>query len=282
MASQSVKLGDATLVSLDAGVCYYDGGAMFGGVPKVIWDNLIPSDPKNRIPLTLSPLLILVDGRKIVVDTGFGGPHVEDDVKYFDFDPSVNVVTALAEQGVKPEDVDTVILTHLHSDHAAAATTKTEQGIAPTFPNARYIVHELEWEAALDPDRRSASAYRAEDFLPLQESGRLELVGDQADLGDGVSVIRTGGHTAGHIMVKVESGGQTAAYPADLIPSRYHVRVHYIAGIDLFPLEVIEEKRKLLEQAEREDWIVILDHDALGNIGRVTKDKRGRFVFKGV
>ncbi|MBD3349394.1 MAG: MBL fold metallo-hydrolase [Candidatus Eisenbacteria bacterium] len=282
MANKSVQLGEATLTSLDAGVCYYDGGAMFGGVPKVIWDNLIASDPKNRIPLTLSPLLISRGDRRIVVDTGFGGPHVADDVKYFDFDPSVSVVTALAEEGVSPGDVDTVVLTHLHNDHAAAAVTETPEGLRPTFPNARYIVHEAEWKAAQDPDPRSAAAYRGEDFVPLEESGLLELVGDETDLGDGVRAVRTGGHTAGHLMVLVESGEATAVYPADLIPSRYHVRMPYVAGIDLFPLEVIEEKRRLLERAEREDWIVILDHDALGNVGRIDKDKRGRFVFRDV
>jgi len=282
MANRTVQLGEATLVSLDAGICYYDGGAMFGGVPKVIWDNLIASDPKNRIPLTLSPLLIVSGDRRILVDTGFGGPHVGDDIKYFDYDPSVNVLTALAEEGVRPQDIDTVVLTHLHSDHAAAATTDTPEGVRPTFPNARYIVHEAEWKAALEPDPRSAAAYRGEDFLPLEKEGLLELVGDSRDLGDGVSVVRTGGHTGGHLMVVVESGGETAVYPADLIPSRYHVRLPYVAGIDLFPLEVIEEKKKLLERAEKENWLLILDHDVLGNVGRVTKDHRGRFVFKDV
>jgi glyoxylase-like metal-dependent hydrolase (beta-lactamase superfamily II) len=282
MSNRTIQVGNATLTSLDAGVCYYDGGAMFGGVPKVIWDNLIASDPKNRIPLTLSPLLIRTGDRKILVDTGFGGPHLEDDIKYFDYDPSVNVLTALAEEGVKPEEIDTVVLTHLHSDHAAAATTATPEGIVPTFPNAHYIVHSEEWKAAMDPDPRSAAAYRAEDFLPLEWEGILKLVGDSVDLGDGVRAVRTGGHTGGHLMVIVESGGETAVYPADLIPSRYHVRLPYVAGIDLFPLDVIDEKKRLLTRAEKENWIVILDHDAIGNVGRVTRDQRGRFVFKDI
>lgn len=282
MSNARVKLGDTTLVSLDAGVCYYDGGAMFGGVPKVMWDTLIPADPKNRIPLTLSPLLISKDARKIVVDTGFGGLNVEKDVKYYDYDPSVNVITALTAEGLAPEDVDTVILTHLHSDHAAAATTKGPDGPTPTFPNARYVVNEIEWETVFDPDPRSAAAYRSEDFVPLEEAGVLDLVGDADDLGDGVSIVRTGGHTAGHLMVTMENEVGTAVYPADLIPSRYHVRIPYVAGIDLFPLEVIAEKGELLRKVVDGNWIVILDHDVVGNIGRVVRDERGRFVFKDI
>jgi glyoxylase-like metal-dependent hydrolase (beta-lactamase superfamily II) len=280
MANTSVKLGRAALTSLDAGVFYYDGGAMFGGVPKVMWETLIPADPKNRIPLTISPLLIRTGSRKIVVDVGFGGVHVDKDVKYYDFDPSVNVVTALAKEGVAPGDVDTVILTHLHSDHAAASTMPGAGGPVPTFPNARYVVNETEWTTAFSPDPRSAAAYRGEDFAALETAGLLHLVGDRADLGDGVSVERTGGHTAGHLLALIENESGTAVYPADLIPSRYHVRIPYVAGIDLFPLDVIGRKQELLRKAVDGSWIVILDHDAIGNIGRVTEDERGRFVFR--
>ncbi|MBM3307279.1 MAG: MBL fold metallo-hydrolase [Candidatus Eisenbacteria bacterium] len=281
MASTSIRLGPATLTSLDAGVFYYDGGAMFGGVPKVLWETLIPADAKNRIPLTISPLLVRTPSRTVLVDTGFGGSQVAKDVKYYGFDPSVNVATALAAEGVAPEDVDTVVLTHLHSDHAAAATTLRDDGrLTPTFPRARYVVHEAEWKAAFDPDPRSAAAYRGEDFAPLREGGLLDLVGDRADLGDGVSVERTGGHTAGHLMAVIANEGGTAIYPADLVPSRYHVRIPYVAGIDLFPLDVIARKQEVLRKAVDEEWIVILDHDAIGNIGRIVEDAKGRFVFR--
>jgi glyoxylase-like metal-dependent hydrolase (beta-lactamase superfamily II) len=281
MASASIKLGPATLTSLDAGVFYYDGGAMFGAVPKVMWETLIHPDPKNRIPLTISPLLVRTGSRVVLVDTGFGGGHLEKDVKYYGFDPSVNVVTALAGEGVAPGDVDTVVLTHLHSDHASAATTKGPDGrLAPTFPNARYVVNETEWETAFHPDAKSAAAYRSDDFVPVRESGLLSLVGDRADLGDGLSVERTGGHTAGHLMAAVENEAGRAIYPADLVPSRYHVRIPYVAGVDLFPLDVVARKQEILRKAVDGNWIVVLDHDAIGNIGRVVEDDRGRFVFR--
>jgi len=282
MANIRTTLGETQLVSLDAGRFPYDGGAMFGGVPKVIWGNLTPVDEFNRIILTLSPLLIRTGSRNIVVDVGYGSRHTKKDLQIWGFDPAVTVVTALADEGLVPSDIDTVILTHLHADHAAGSTSDGESGLAPTFPNARHIVNEVEWEAANNPDARSAGAYRPDDFLPLKRAGLLDLVGDSHDLGDGVTVGRTGGHTAGHLAVYVETGAGKAVYPADLIPTRNHVRVPYIAGIDLFPLDVIESKRLLLESAVAEDWIVILDHDVFGNIGRIVKDEGGRFAFRDI
>ena len=280
MPNVSVRIGDALLTSLDAGEFFYDGGALFGVVPKVIWESLVPVDEENRIRLTLSPLLIRSGARTILVDVGFGGRHVKRDSKVYGFDPSRNVMTALADEGLTPGDVDTVILTHLHSDHAAASTRDGADGLEVAFENARYVVSEEEWRVALDPDPRSAAAYRADDFKPIESSGRLDLVGDECDIGEGVSIVRTGGHTAGHMMVMVASNGETAVYPADLIPSRYHVRIPYIAGVDLYPLDVIREKEKLLERAHEGRWLVILDHDPEGNLGTIVRDEKGRFAFK--
>ena len=282
MANVRTQLGDIELVSLDAGQFPYDGGAMFGGVPKVIWGNLLPVDEFNRIILTLSPLLIRSNGRNFVVDVGYGSRHTERDLKIWGFDPDITVVTALADEGLSPSDIDTVVLTHLHADHAAGSTSDGDGGLVPTFPNARYVANETEWKAANDPDERSRAAYRPDDFVPLMEAGVLDLVGDADDLGDGVSVARTGGHTAGHLAVYIESDGRKAVYPADLIPTRHHVRVPYIAGIDLVPLEVIASKKKMLEAAVADDWVVILDHDLFGNIGRIVKDDRGRFAFQDI
>ena len=282
MGDRTFKLGGLELTSLDAGEFPYDGGAMFGAVPKVIWETLVPVDEQNRITLTLSPLLISSGSRKILVDVGFGERHTKRDLKVFGFDPARNVEGALARLGLSPDDIDTVVLTHLHADHAGGATREGPGGIEPAFPNARYIVNALEWEDALSPDPRSAAAYRRDDFVPVEEAGRLELVGDSYDAGDGVSVVRTGGHTRGHAIVLVETSAGTAVYPADLIPSRHHARVPYVAGIDLFPLDMIDQKEKLLTDAVENDWVVVLDHDPAGNVGRIVRDERGRFAFRDI
>jgi glyoxylase-like metal-dependent hydrolase (beta-lactamase superfamily II) len=280
MGDRTVKLGKFELTSLDAGEFLYDGGAMFGAVPKVIWEGLVPCDDQNRITLSLSPLLIASDSRKILVDVGFGERHTKRDLKVFGYDPSRNVAGALARQGLSPDDIDTVVLTHLHCDHAAGSTREGAAGLEPAFPNARYFVNALEWEDALSPDPRSAAAYRPDDFAPLEKAGSVELVGDSHDVADGVSILRTGGHTRGHSMVLVKTDEGVAVYPADLIPGRHHARVPYIAGIDLFPLEMIDRKEELLTVAAEDDWIVILDHDPAGNVGRVVRDDRGRFAFR--
>jgi len=229
---------------------------------------------------SIHALVLELGSRRIIVDTCVGNDK-NLPVKFWN-KLQTSFLDDFHRAGFTRDSIDTVLCTHLHVDHVGWNTCLEDGVWRPTFPNARYIVHEAEWKAALEPDPRSAAAYRGEDFLPLEKEGLLELVGDSRDLGDGVSVVRTGGHTGGHLMVVVESGGETAVYPADLIPSRYHVRLPYVAGIDLFPLEVIEEKKKLLERAEQENWLLILDHDVLGNVGRVTKDHRGRFVFKDV
>ena len=282
MPNVTMKLGDMALTSLDAGAFLYDGGAMFGVVPKVIWETLVPVDRQNRIELTLSPLLVATGTRKILVDVGFGGLHAERDAKVYGFNPARTVATALADEGLETGDIDTVVLTHLHSDHAAASTRQGSDGPEVAFENARYLVSKEEWLAASSPDPRSAAAYRADDFKPIESAGRLELVGDACDVCDGVSLVKTGGHTAGHMMVVIATGDGTAVYPADLIPMRHHVRVPYIAGVDLFPLDVIREKQKLLTRAADEGWLVILDHDPKGNIGTVVSDDKGKFEFRDI
>jgi glyoxylase-like metal-dependent hydrolase (beta-lactamase superfamily II) len=282
LGDTTFELGGLTITSLDAGEFLYDGGAMFGAVPKIIWETLVPCDDQNRITLTLSPLLITSATRRILVDVGFGARHTKRDLKVFGFDPARNVESALARAGLSPDDIDTVLLTHLHCDHAGGATREGRGGLEPAFPNARYVVNELEWEDALSPDPRSAAAYRRDDFVPIEEAGLLNLVGDSYDAGEGVTLARTGGHTRGHAMVVVRTGDGAVAYPADLIPSRHHARVPYVAGIDLFPLDMIGQKEKLLTDAAENDWIVVLDHDPAGNVGRIVRDDRGRFAFRDI
>jgi len=277
-----MRLGSFELTVLNAGEFLYDGGAMFGVVPRVIWEKLTPPDELNRIKLALNLLLIRGPDANVLVDAGFGTRLGRRDRKIFGHDTSGNVLTALGCEGLSPEDIDVVVLTHLHIDHAAGAVVETANGLAPAFPRARHIVHELEWEAALSPNAMSAAAYRRDDFMPLDEAGLVERVGDLHKVADGVSTIRTGGHTTGHLMVLVDSGEGTVVYPADLIPTRHHFKRPYVPAVDLFPLEVVDRKTELLREASRGDWIVILDHDTEGAVGRVSEPEADVFVFEGV
>jgi len=274
-----VKLGSLDLVVLDTGAFVYDGGAMFGVVPKVIWSELATPDAENRIRLSLRLLLITTPGSKILVDTGFGMRFGKREARAYGPRPEPDVEAALAQAGVCPADIDVVVLTHLHADHAGGATKTTPDGVVPTFPNARYLVHELEWNDACRPNAMSAAAYREDDFLPLSQAGQLEFVGDEHDLGDGVTILRTGGHTAGHLMVLVETPEGTAVYPADLIPTRHHVKIPYVASVDLYPLDVVRWKETLLLDAVRGNWTLILDHDPGCPVGKVMETGPGRYGF---
>ncbi len=276
-----MKLGPHKLTPLDAGSFLYDGGAMFGVVPRVIWGRLLEPDEDNRIRLALVPLLVETPTRRILVDTGFGPRLGKRERKIFGLGDDSGVVEALRSHGVTPEQIDLVILTHLHMDHAGGAVAKRGDALVPAFPNARYIVHELEWTEGHAPNAMNEAAYRLDDFVPLQEAGVLDIIdGDEVSLGEGVSVVRTGGHCAGHLIVVVTAGGETAVYPADLIPTRHHLRAPYTAGVDEYPLEVIERKGELLRDAIEGGWTLILDHDPAGAIGRVTRDEKGRYRFE--
>jgi len=275
-----MRLGPFDLTVLNAGEFLYDGGAMFGVVPRIIWEKLTPPDELNRIRLALNLLLIRGPEGNVLVDAGFGRRLGGRDRRIFGHDASVNVFTALEAEGLSPEDIDVVVLTHLHVDHAAGAVVETSDGPAPAFPRARHVVHELEWEAALAPNAMSAAAYRRDDFVPLEDAGLVERVGDLHQVSKGVSTIRTGGHTTGHLMVLVDSAEGTAVYPADLIPTRHHFKRPYVPAVDLFPLEVVDRKTELLREAARGGWTIILDHDIDGAVGRVSEPEENVFVFE--
>jgi len=280
--SSPVRLGDLEVRVLDAGDFFFDGGAMFGAVPKVLWSEFAQPDEQNRIRLALTLLLVTTPTRTILVDAGFGTRITKRMAKIYGCDPGTNVETALASAGRSADDIDVVVLTHLHVDHAGGATKLDGERVVPAFPNATYVLHRLEWEAGLAPDPMNASAYRRDDFVPLEEAGSLELIGDRHDLGDGVTAFLTGGHTIGHLAVLVETPDGTLLFPGDLIPSRHHLRTPYVAAVDLFPADVMKVKAELLGRAVEGEWLIVFDHDPGGALGRVARDSQGRLRFQDV
>ncbi|MBD3367469.1 MAG: MBL fold metallo-hydrolase [Candidatus Eisenbacteria bacterium] len=275
-----MKLGSVDVDVVDAGRFLFDGGGMFGVVPKVIWNELLPADDRNRLTLSLWLLLVRTPDETVLVDTGFGRRFSEIERRMYGPAPSPAVDEALGARGIAPADVDVVVLTHLHADHAGGATRRDGDRLVPMFPKARYLVHEREWVDAANPNAMSAAGYRAEDFLPLEKAGAVELVGDRHRVGRHIVMERTGGHTAGHMMVRVETDERDVVYPADLIPSRHHFKAPYVASVDLYPLEVVERKLEVLADAAEKGSILVLDHDPDGAVGRVVEVKKGRYVFE--
>jgi glyoxylase-like metal-dependent hydrolase (beta-lactamase superfamily II) len=280
-----LRVGSLELRVLDAGGFFYDGGVMFGPVPKAVWQKLVTPDCDNRIRLSIRPLLIKAPDATILIDTGFGERYGDREVTMYGPRQDRGIEAALAREGVAAEDVDVVVLTHLHTDHAGGAVKVAAgghgpaDGLVPAFPKARYVVSEREWSVACDRSHPRAAAYRKDDFVPLRDAGVLELVGDECAVGHGVTVIRTGGHTEGHLAAVIADGGATALYPADLVPTRHHVRVPYLAGVDLYPVELMERKREFLDAAARGGWHVILCHEPDAPVGRVAETAPGRHQF---
>jgi glyoxylase-like metal-dependent hydrolase (beta-lactamase superfamily II) len=267
-----MNVGDFKLYSLFDGYFGLDGGAMFGVVPKPLWEKTNPPDERNRIKLALRPLLIITSKERILIDTGIGDKYDQKFADRYRIERLDNLHNSLKNNGLDERDISMVILTHLHFDHCGGSTRNEGGKVVPTFPNARYFVQEAEWNEALNPNRRSRASYLPENFLALKEAGQLELLNGSVEILPGIELIHTGGHTRGMQIVKISSGSQTALFWSDMIPTRGHIPVPYIMGYDLYPLDSMEQKEKLLRQAIAEGWISFLEHDPEVVAGRISSD----------
>jgi glyoxylase-like metal-dependent hydrolase (beta-lactamase superfamily II) len=280
---QTRTLGSLRVHALQAGLQLLDGGAMFGVVPKNLWERKIPADAKNRIPLGMRCLLIEHPEALVLVDTGVGNKENEKFTAIYGIENApvgafgpTQLESALAEAGFAPEDVDLVLNTHLHFDHAGGNTKRGEDG-APVlaFPNARYVARRGEWDWAHHTNERTAASYFAHNYDPVHAAGRLELVDDDREVLAGISLRRTPGHTPHHQGVLVESGGERLFYLADLAPTAAHVPLAWIMGYDVEPLVTLETKRRVWAEAASDGWTVMFEHDATNAFGRIVGDGRG-------
>jgi glyoxylase-like metal-dependent hydrolase (beta-lactamase superfamily II) len=272
MMSDRLQLGDFDIRGLRDGFFYPDGGAMFGVVPKPLWEKKCPADSQNRIKLALNSILVRTPTALVLVETGIGSKLDKKLRGIYCVEQDAGLVGSLMGLGFAPEEVDFVINTHLHFDHCGGNTLRNEKGeVVPTFPRARYIIQKGEWEWAVNPHEREKGSYLAENFQPLAEAGLLQLVDGDSRVTAGVEVILAPGHTARHQCVKVTSGGKTLVYLGDLVPTAAHIGLAYGMSYDLHPLENLESKRKLYEQAVVEDWILAFVHDPVRYFGRVRK-----------
>ncbi len=272
-----MKLGDIELHSILENYFRLDGGAMFGVIPKVIWNRLYESDENNLIRLDLNPMLIRTGKENIVVDTGFGDVLNEKERKIYAPGGQTRWDDELTQKGLTSDDITAVILTHAHADHAMGALRLGRDGKPELrFPNAKIYIQKREWRDAMNPDERTAATYLVHNLRILEESGRLELLDGDTELFSGVSVMVTGGHTPGSQAIIVDGGGQRVIYPADIMPSSAHIRVPYVAAVDLDPATTMERKRWLHEKMLKDDWIIAFDHDIHLKFAKFKVGEKGR------
>jgi glyoxylase-like metal-dependent hydrolase (beta-lactamase superfamily II) len=271
-----VDLGGATVHVLSDGRFALDGGALFGVVPRTLWERETPPDEKNRVTLALNVALVEAAGKRILVDTGVGDKWGEKDKAIYKIDRSESLLSSLRALSLGPEDIDYVINTHLHFDHAGGNTRLEAGKLVPTFPRARYVVQLGEWEDATAPNERNRASYIDANYVPVAEHKQLETVQGDAEIVPGVKVVVVGGHTAYFQMVLVEGGGRTLAMPADVLPTTSHVALPFIMSYDLFPLGTLEAKRRLLQDAATLGWSVLFYHDPRLPLGRVL-EAAGRY-----
>lgn len=277
MSRERLAVGKFEIYALREGFFYLDGGAMFGVVPKVLWEKKVPADSLNRICLATNSLLIRSPEAIVLVETGLGTKLPPKFYDHYAIELKPGLKEALKEIGVLPEDVDLVVNTHLHFDHCGSNTEGEGEKIIPAFPRALYFIQKGEWEAALNPTERDRSSYLAENFLPLQD--RVVLVEGDREIIPGVRVVLTPGHTAHHQSVIISEGGKTIFYAGDLIPTAAHVSLPYIMSYDLYPVDTLNTKRKWLARAAEEGWLIAYVHDPKHFFSRVKKEKDKFFVF---
>ncbi|MBF0559356.1 MAG: MBL fold metallo-hydrolase [Nitrospirae bacterium] len=237
-------LGEFELFWLDGGLCQFDGGTIFGAVPKVLWEKKYPCDQENYVFLTASPILVKTPRSLVLIESGLGNKLTDKQKKIFRLREEWRVPEDLKSLGFDRQDVDYVILTHYDWDHSSGVVMQDSERLALTFPNAKHLVQKTEWEDALNPNRRSINTYWDVNIETLKQSKNLELVAGDAEIVSGVSVSLTGGHTGGHQIVIMRSGGEEALHLGDLLPLHVHFNPLWLTAYDNFPLDTIRMKER--------------------------------------
>src|SRR5688572_16389593 len=278
---QALTVGRLKVHAIQAGGQRLDGGAMFGVVPKSLWERRIKADERNRIQLGMRCLLIEHERGLALIDNGAGNKENPKFHEIYGVENSGAEGRTLLEDGlrsigVRPEDIALMIDTHLHFDHAGGNTWIDEGGVVrPTFPNARYVVQRGEYEWATHTNERTAASYFPHNFEPVIAAGQFDFIAGETEIWPGIRLLPTPGHTPHHQSILIESDGAKAFYPADLMPTSSHVPLPWIMGYDVEPMRTLESKRAILKRAVDEDWLLIFEHDAFVTSGRVAVDGKG-------
>ena len=256
-----MKIGKYKLSIIESGFFALDGGAMFGIIPKPLWQKTNPPDEVNRIKLSTRHLILESDSKKIIIDTGMGEKWDDKSKNIYNIDNTLTMNTTLQQIGLNPDDITDVILTHLHFDHTGGSTILVDGKLQPAFPNAKYHVQKQNFEWAKNPSDRDKGSYIKDNFVPLFEEGLLNFFEGNSNFDDEIEFLVINGHTFGQQMIKISDGYETFLFCADLIPTYGHIPLPYIMGYDLQPLVTLSEKKKYLNLTLDENWKLFFGHD---------------------
>ena len=273
---ERISIGDFELTALSDGVYYLDGGAFFGVIPKILWSRKVQADEKNRVQSGLNSVLIRTGEKNVLIETGVGNKLSDKMVQTFG--QPAKLLENLSATGLSPEDIDIVINSHLHFDHCGWNTIRYHGAIKPTFPKATYYVQEGEWKHAHEGQRDSVS-YLPDNYDPMVESGQMRLQRGNQEIVPGISVEVFPGHTHDMQAVLIQSGGQTACYISDLIPTSAHLDLNWVMAFDLYPLASIESRKRYYSRAIPEKWLTMFTHDPKISWGYLARVEGGKIAL---
>jgi len=279
MSPTQISLGKFKVTGLRDGFFYLDGGAVFGVVPKVLWERKYRADQENRIKLGLNSLLIETGEQVILIDTGIGPDINRKLASFYGIEQSGALPSEIVKLGYKTSDIDYVINSHLHFDHCGGNTWKQANGeFIPVFENAQYIVQQIEWENAVAPVSRDRPSYLSQYFLPLQENDQLILVDGAKEIIPGIKVMPAPGHTAGHQCIKLSSEGEVLFFLGDMVPTSAHIGMPYVMSYDLYPVDTVKSKELYYQKIVTGNWQVAFNHDPDFYFGRI-EQQAGKYIF---
>lgn len=276
-----MRLGRLNVHLLSDGMIKRDGGMVFGMVPKVIWEQRVRPDRRNRIRLGINCVLIQAPEGNILIDTGVGTKY-DDEQKEMHGIGNSKLLRELRDRDLSAKDIDTVVLTNLHFDRAGGSTKLNRKGeVVPTYPKARYLAQRAAWEDAVHPNERSKHAYHSKDFLPLLQREQVDFLDGDHQLVNGVWLKVTHGYCRGQQIALISQGSTKVAFLGDLVPTAYHLGLPYISAADQYPEDTLERKRELLSLAEREGWLILFCNGYDYKAGYLQR-KEGRMALRPV
>lgn len=275
-----LKIGKFQIDIVDTGSLALDGGAMFGVVPKALWQKAYSeADELNRIPMASRPLLVRWEDKVMLIDAGSGNKLGEKLEKIYNINSEKTPISAgLSKYNIKPEDITDFVYTHLHFDHAGGSTIIENGEPVPVFKNAKNYVQKSQYDWAMNPTMKDRASFMKENWEPVRAGGKFELLEGEGNIYDGISVIPVDGHTKGMQMIKISDGGETLLFGADLTPTTAHISYPFIMGYDNFPLTTLAEKEKYFPIAYEDNWTIVFEHDAFSQAGKLGMNEKGIYV----